>query len=151
MTVRTRSISRIRGVEPAPKPRFGGILWRISRLTNPVSLPLAGKRWNPIFSIVEHRGRKSGRPYAAPVAARRIDGGFVISLAFGAQVDWYRNLVAAGGGTIRWRGRSYPVTTPERISPEVGLTAFHPLQRLLVGVAGIDGYVRVRDAGRLES
>lgn len=151
MIVTTRQTDHILAAQPAPKPRFGGVLWRLARLTNPVSLPLAGKRWNPIFAIVEHSGRKTGRLYAAPVAARRVNGGFVISLAFGAQVDWYRNLVAAGGGTIRWRGRSYPVTTPERISPEVGLAAFHPLQRLLVRIAGIDGYVRVRDTGRLSS
>jgi hypothetical protein len=33
-------------------------------------LPLAGKRWNPIFAVAEHRGRKSGRQYVTPVAAR---------------------------------------------------------------------------------
>lgn len=146
MIVTTPSTDSIQRVEPAPKPRFGGVLWRIARLTSPLTLPLAGKRWNPVFSIVEHRGRKSGRRYAAPVAARRIDGGFVLALAFGAQVDWYRNLVAAGGGTIRWRGEQYPVTAPERIGPEAGVAAFHPLQRLLVRIAGIDGYVHVRDA-----
>ncbi len=68
---------------PAPKPRFGGVLWRISRFTIGASLPLAGKPWNPIFAVVEHRGRKTGRSYRTPVAARRTDGGFIISLAFG--------------------------------------------------------------------
>src|SRR4051812_39571795 len=82
----------------AAKPRFGGVLWRLSRLTKPVTLPLAGKRWTPIFAVVEHRGRRTGRQYATPVAARRIADGFAITLAFGAQVDWYRNLLAAGGG-----------------------------------------------------
>jgi len=131
---------------PVPSPRFGGVLWRIARFTNPVMMPLAGKRWNPIFAIVEHRGRKSARRYAAPVAARRIGGGFVVSLAFGAQVDWYRNLLAANGGIIRWRGDAYPVAVPERIDAPIGLAAFHPVQRLLLRIAGVDGYVRVADA-----
>src|SRR5687768_13299362 len=91
MTATTQSTRTATRADAAPKPRFGGVLWRIARVTNPVMLPLAGKRWNPIFAIVEHRGRKTGRPYAAPVAARRVSGGFVISLAFGAQVDWHRN------------------------------------------------------------
>ena len=130
----------------APPPRFGGVLWRLSRATTQVTLPLAGKRWNPVFAIVEHRGRKSGRPYAAPVAARRIADGFVISLAFGAHVDWYRNLVAAGGGTILWRGRSYRVTAPDRIDAATGLAAFHPIQRLLMRIGGVDGYVQLADA-----
>lgn len=133
-------------VEPAPKPRFGGVLWRISRFTSPVTMPLAGKRWNPIFAVVGHRGRRTGRDYRTPVAARRIDGGFIISLAFGAQVDWYRNLVAARGGTIRWRGHAHQVTAPERIDATTGLTAFAPLQRMLLRIAGVDAYIRLRDA-----
>lgn len=128
-----------------PKPRFGGILWRLSRSSNRLTLPLAGARWNPIYSVVEHRGRRSGRSYETPVAARRIDDGFVIALAFGALVDWYRNLVAANGGTIRRQGVRYPVVAPERIDVQTGLAAFHPVQRFFLRLAGIDGYVFVRD------
>ena len=131
---------------PAPKPRFGGVLWRISRLTRPAMLPLAGKRWNPVFGIVEHRGRKTGRGYRTPVAARRSGDGFIIALAFGAQVDWYRNLVAAGGGTIHWRGDVYSVAAPERVDAATVLPTFDPVQRRLLRIAGIDGYVQVRDA-----
>jgi deazaflavin-dependent oxidoreductase (nitroreductase family) len=146
MTVTTGQASGIRRDGPQPQPRFGGILWRAARLTSPLTLPLAGKRWNPIFAIVEHRGRKSGRPYTAPVAARRIADGFVIALAFGAQVDWYRNLMAAEGGTIRWRGHAYRVTAPERIEAATALAAFHPVQRLLLRIAGVDGFVRLGEA-----
>ncbi|MDP9270350.1 MAG: nitroreductase family deazaflavin-dependent oxidoreductase [Chloroflexota bacterium] len=99
-----------------------------------------------IFAVVEHRGRKTGRRYATPVAARRAAGGFVISLALGAHVDWYRNLLAADGGVIRWRGNAYRVAAPERIDVPSGLAAFHPVQRLLLRIAGVDGYVQVRDA-----
>jgi deazaflavin-dependent oxidoreductase (nitroreductase family) len=129
----------------APGPRFGGILWRMARFTSPVTMPLAGKRWNPIFAVIEHRGRRSGRHYATPIAARRVAGGFVISLAFGAQVDWYRNLLADGGGTIRWRGDRYLVSRPERIDAASGLAVFHPAQRFLLRLAGVDGYVRLAD------
>ena len=136
---------------PAPKPRFGGVLWRISRLTRPAMLPLAGKRWNPIFAVVEHRGRKTGRGYRTPVAARRSGDGFTIALAFGAQVDWYRNLVAAGGGTIRLRGVVYAVTAPEQVDAATVLPTFDPVQRLLLRIAGIDGYVQVGDAASSEA
>ena len=134
-----------RNGELAPAPRFGGVLWRVARFTSPATMPMAGKRWNPIFAVIEHRGRRSGRTYATPVAARRVAGGFVISLAFGAQVDWYRNLLAAGGGTLRWQGREYPVSRPERIDSAAGLAAFHPVQRLLLRIGGVDGYIRVAD------
>ena len=129
----------------APAPRFGGILWRLARVTSPLTMPLAGQRWNPVFAIVEHQGRKSGRLYATPVAVRRTADGFVISLAFGAHVDWYRNLLNARGGTIRWRGQAYRVTTPEGLDAATALAAFHPVQRFLLRLGGVDGYVRVRD------
>jgi deazaflavin-dependent oxidoreductase (nitroreductase family) len=132
-------------------PRFGGVLWRLARLTSPLTMPMAGKHWNPIFAVVEHRGRRSGRRYTTPVAARRIADGFVISLAFGAQVDWYRNLLAAKGGTIRWRGRPYAVSTPEMIDAADALAAFHAVQRLLLRVGRVHGFVVVRDALRREA
>lgn len=137
-------IGQTRG-KAEPAPRFGDVLWRLSRLTTAITMPLAGKRWNPVFAVVEHKGRKSGRAYAAPVAARRVPGGFVISLAFGAQVDWYRNLLAAAGGTIRWRGQAYRVMAPERIDGTTALAAFHPIQRMLLRIGGVDGFVRVGD------
>jgi deazaflavin-dependent oxidoreductase (nitroreductase family) len=140
------SSGSVGGIKPTRSPRFGGALWRMVRLTNPVMKPLAGTRWNPIFALVEHRGRNSGRPYTTPVAARRIPDGFVISLSFGAQVDWHRNLVGARGGMIRWRGRSYPVGAPEPVDATTGIRPFNALQRLALRIGGIDGYILLRDA-----
>ena len=127
------------------RPRFGGLLWRLSRLTSPLARPLAGKSWNPVFGIVEHRGRRTGRAYATPVAARRIAGGFLIPLAFGSHVDWYRNLLAAGRGVIRWRGHAYRVTAPQQVAATTGLAAFHLVERALLRIAAIDGFVQVVD------
>ncbi len=83
-------------------------------------LPFAGKRWNPIFSVVRHTGRRSGKTFETPVAARRVDDGFVLALAFGSGAHWYRNLIAAGGGVIRWSGVDYPVGSPEEIDSDDG-------------------------------
>ncbi len=132
-------------------PRFGGVFWRIFGATNPLMVHFAGHRWNPVFAVVEHRGRKSGRLYEAPIAARRVQGGFVISLAFGAQVDWYRNLIAAGGGNIRWRGQDYPVGPPESIDAATGMAAFHPIQRAALRLGRIDGYVRLPEIDKAHS
>src|SRR5258706_13328257 len=63
----------------AKEPRFGGILWRFSRRTSGWASPLAGRRWNPIFARVLHRGRGSCRAYQTPVAARREPDGFILS------------------------------------------------------------------------
>ena len=134
----------------AAGPRFHGLLWRLARLTTPVLVRLAGHRWNPIFAVVLHRGRRTGRRYAAPVAARRIDRGFVISLSFGTQVDWYRNLMAAGDGVIRWRGGSYRVGAPEPIDGATALSAFNPVQRAALRLTGIEDFIRVGDMEAVE-
>ena len=127
------------------KPRFGGILWRAARRTHRLMLPLAGRRWNPIFAVVEHRGRRTGRLYMAPIAVRRVDGGFVISTAFGQQVDWYRNLVAAGGATLHWKGVAYLVGAPKQMDPEAAIPAFNAVQRFFLRLGRVDGYIRVDD------
>ena len=127
-------------------PRMGGLFLRGARATAGLMRPLAGRRWNPIFSVVHHTGRLSGRSFETPVAARRVDGGFVLALAFGSGANWYRNLVAAGGGVIRWRGVDHPVGAPEPIGVDEALAAFLPIQRAGLLAADIDGYIRVPDA-----
>jgi len=129
-------------------PRFGGVFIRAARATSGLMRPFAGERWNPIFSIIRHTGRRSGRNFETPIAARRVDDGFVLALAFGSGANWYRNLVAARGGVIRWRGVDYPVGAPEAIGRDEALAGFLPIQRAGLRVADIDGYIRVPDAGR---
>ena len=128
------------------KPRMGGLLLRAARATAGMMLPLAGKRWNPIFSVVRHTGRHSGRAFETPVAARRTQDGFVLALAFGRDAHWYRNLVAAGGGLIRWRGAEYPIGAPEAIGVDEALATFNAVQRAGLRAADIDGYIHVTDA-----
>jgi deazaflavin-dependent oxidoreductase (nitroreductase family) len=127
----------------ASAPRFGGILWKLARSTSGLLKPLAGHRWNPVFAILEHRGRRSGRSYATPLAVRRDADGFVIALAFGSQVDWYRNLLAAGEGSIRWRDRTYAIGAPQPLEAERALAAFHPIQRAALRLGGIHAFIRV--------
>ena len=130
---------------PARTPRLGGLFLRFARATNRLSLPFAGKRWNPIFSIVRHTGRRSGRTFETPVAARRVADGFVVALAFGNGAHWYRNLVAANGGVIRWRGKDYPVGAPGPIGIEEALATFNAVQRAGLRAADIDGYTSLPD------
>jgi deazaflavin-dependent oxidoreductase (nitroreductase family) len=131
---------------PTSPPRFGGAFWRLSRRTKDLVLPLAGKTWNPVFAVVHHRGRRTGSWHSTPVAARRSGAGFVVALAFGAQVDWYRNLMAGRGGRLTWHGHEYTIGTPMTLDVATGLAAFHPIQRALLRFTGVDGYVRVADA-----
>ena len=131
---------------PRRSPRLNGLFLRGARATSGLMLPLAGKRWNPIFSVVRHTGRRSGRTFETPIAARRVEDGFVLALAFGRGAQWYRNLLAAGGGVIRWRGAEYPVGAPEPIDAEPAIATFNAVQRAGLRAARIDGYIHVPDA-----
>jgi deazaflavin-dependent oxidoreductase (nitroreductase family) len=58
------------------------------------------------------RGRSSGEPRTFPVAVSPIEGRHYVIGAYG-DVNWTRNLRAAGEGTIHLKGRDVPVTAHE--------------------------------------
>jgi deazaflavin-dependent oxidoreductase (nitroreductase family) len=77
-------------------------------LTNPLVLHRAG-RPHGYAARLEHVGRRSGRPYATPVVARPVEGGVAIPLPYGTEVDWLRNLRAAGSGVLEVDGVRYTI------------------------------------------
>ncbi len=66
------------------------------------------------FAIVRHVGRRSGKTYETPVIVFPFAGGFMLALTYGPEVDWYRNVTAAGRCVVIWHRREYPI---ERIEP----------------------------------
>jgi deazaflavin-dependent oxidoreductase (nitroreductase family) len=91
--------------------------WRVARITTPVTRALAGRRFFPLWTVVRHTGRKTGRELSAPVAVRVTADAFVVTLPWGPGTNWVRNVVAAGGCVIRWKGADHRVTRPELIDP----------------------------------
>jgi hypothetical protein len=85
----------------------------MTKLLNPLVGRMAGRRHVNMAALVMHRGRVSGREYATPAGARLSGERFVVPLTFGSESDWSRNLRAAGGGRIRWRGDDYDVGAPD--------------------------------------
>ena len=82
------------------------------RTVNPAVLNFAGHPSSP-YAVVHHVGRRSGQTYSTPVSARPMPDGFIIPLPYGSDVDWCRNVLAAGRCTISWNGNDYPVGEPE--------------------------------------
>jgi deazaflavin-dependent oxidoreductase (nitroreductase family) len=79
-------------------------------VTNPVQRLWAG--WAPTMGILEHAGRRSGRQYRTPLTVFSTTDGVAILLTYGPDRDWLKNITAAGGGTMRRYGRSFPVSDP---------------------------------------
>jgi deazaflavin-dependent oxidoreductase (nitroreductase family) len=84
------------------------------KVTNRVTGPFA--RHLPGFAVVVHRGRTSGRTYRTPVNAFRHDGEYVFVMTYGHDVDWVRNVEAAGSCDIETRGTTVHLVQPRRFT-----------------------------------
>jgi len=115
-----------------------------TRCLNPLVLSLAGSPRLPVFAVMYHRGRRSGRSYTTPLGARPTADGFVIPLTFGEQANWFRNVQSAGGCMIRWNGASYSLIDPEVIDWETARSAFYPVERVVMPLIGIEQFMRLR-------
>jgi len=108
---------------------------------NRLTLRMARRGIGP-FSLVRHVGRKSGRTYETPIIIQPTDGGFMVELTYGDKVDWYRNVLAAGGCVLRYKGVDHVVTAIEPVEATTGLAAFTPAQRRLLTVLRRSHFVR---------
>src|SRR5829696_4356658 len=108
--------------------RLEGLRQFAAHKLNPLVLKFAGSRFSP-FAAICHVGRRSGKPYKTPIVVRSAKGGVVLPMPYGTRVDWYRNIMAAGGATLLWRGHEYALAQPTPLDMERGLAAFAPPQR----------------------
>ncbi len=83
------------------------------KYVNPVMTPVAKRL--PGFTVLKHRGRKSGRAYETVVNSYRKDNVFAVILAHG-KTNWVKNVLAAGGAEVKVFGREFEITNP-RILP----------------------------------
>ena len=118
------------------------------RVLNPAMMNLAGRRhW--YASVLRHRGRRSGREYATLVVAEPVVGdAFIIPLPYGEDVDWHKNLQAAGRATIEWKGETHEVVQPEVIDAETAFPLIDERHRRTWRTFGIDRFLRVKGIRR---
>jgi deazaflavin-dependent oxidoreductase (nitroreductase family) len=126
-------------------PRGRDPIRRLIAATNPILRPLAGTRWFRLWGVVHHTGRKSGKAYATPIVVRRYGDGFVIPMPFGDRTNWANNVIAAGGGSLRWAGRTYQVTHPRIVDAAEAMAAFSSIQRALLPRFGISRVLQLTE------
>ena len=117
---------------------------RLSHLINPLILALAGTRLLPLYGVIYHRGRRSGKTYRTPVVVRPTSDGFVIPMPWGEGTDWLRNMRAAGGCDIRWKGRMYAMDSPDVMDSERALNEFSGTQQKALRRFRIQQVARLR-------
>ncbi len=127
-----------------PQPGLKGrVLRRIVRSFNPLALPLAGRRFVPLWAVMHHRGRVSGKEFTAPVAIINTADGFVVPTPFAA-AQWPKNVLAAGRAELRWQGRKYVANSVTAEGPEASL-AFSRFERAGIRTLGIQRFIHLRD------
>jgi deazaflavin-dependent oxidoreductase (nitroreductase family) len=74
-------------------------------VTNKIILTFAG--WLQPFAVIRHKGRHSGKIYRTPVLAFSVKEEprmRIVVLTYGRNVDWLKNLFAAGSGELECGG-----------------------------------------------
>jgi deazaflavin-dependent oxidoreductase (nitroreductase family) len=111
-------------------------------VTNRILQVFAHASWGP-FAMVRHIGRRSGKSYETVLMVWPQGEHFVIALTYGPNVDWYQNLLAAGGGSVYWHKRLYKIGKPEPIDAEAVLPLFPTPFRQILRSQKIKHFVQV--------
>jgi deazaflavin-dependent oxidoreductase (nitroreductase family) len=109
-------------------------------VANKVLIHLAG---HGPFVELEHVGRRSGKVYRIPLMAFRHGEAVTLALTYGRKVDWYRNVVAAGGCRIRMGRELLTLGAPRRISPDEGLARMPAFARPILRANGVQDFVEL--------
>ena len=96
------------------------------------------------YALVLHTGRVSGKTYSTPVLAVKKDDSIFIPLPYGADTDWFLNVMTAGGCRIQINGKWYETASPAVVDALTACPHFSAsVQRALIK-AKVDQYLCLR-------
>lgn len=125
------------------RPRLAFLRPFTTRFFNPLARVVAGRL--PWFGILVYAGRKSGREYRTPINAFRRGRTYVFALTYGADVQWVKNVMAAGGCRLVTMGREVRLVDPELFTdPE--RRAMPRLVRPILALDDVTDFLRMRIA-----
>lgn len=125
------------------RTRMWGLRHLATRYLNPITRLFAG--WLPGFGIMTHEGRTTGRTYRTPINVFERGGHYVFFLTYGSDVQWVKNVLAAGGCSLRTRGRDVALVDPE-LSTDADLRIAPPVVRWVGRLVGMTQFMRMRAA-----
>lgn len=118
------------------------LIKRYNKLMRPMRIRSAGR--SGLVAAVHHVGRRSGTPYTTPVIAHRSADEVLIPLPYGTDVDWLRNLRAAGHGVVDLAGSALDVERPEVVAIGEVMELLPVSMRSVTRVNGTREAVRMR-------
>lgn len=110
---------------------------------NPVMMIVAGQKYW-YAGVIEHTGRRSGKTYATPVVIERVGNGFIIPLPYGTDVDWLRNVLAAGKATLRVHGETCQAVEPEIVDAATASQQLSPRRQREFSRFRINNYLKMK-------
>lgn len=116
----------------------------MTRVLNPRIMRFAGGWWFPMFSILRHRGRRSGQTYSTPISAMPRGDFFWLGLTFGEDAAWARNILTAGGCDLRYRGTDYHLIEPTVLDASAVRSKLPPLMAFGMKMLGVPRVLRMR-------
>ncbi|GGM32950.1 nitroreductase family deazaflavin-dependent oxidoreductase [Promicromonospora citrea] len=128
VTMRTKNRRALRAVR------------RLGRAGRPSALRAGAGEPGSRTSVIHHVGRRSGRPYATPVGVYPLGEDFLVFLPYGPDVDWLRNVRAAGAAELRTDGRTYRVA-PRLTGAAEALPHLSARDRWVVRLFGVTDFL----------
>jgi len=115
-------------------------------VTNPIQRIWAG--FAPTMGILEHVGRRSGRPYRTPLSVFNADvngtPSLAILLTYGPERDWLKNITATNGARMKRHGKTFGVADPHVVSKAEAALHITGLSRLVFSMLPFDYAVLLR-------
>jgi deazaflavin-dependent oxidoreductase (nitroreductase family) len=111
------------------------IIRRFNRFTNRGAMRSAGEPGSST-AVIRHVGRRSGKPYATPIGVYPKDDGFLVYLPYGRDVDWLRNVRAAGSAELQVDGHIHRVA-PQVVGPAGALPYLSEKDRRVARLFGV--------------
>ncbi|MGN6753965.1 MAG: nitroreductase family deazaflavin-dependent oxidoreductase [Intrasporangium sp.] len=95
------------------------------------------------FVEIEHVGRRTGRVFRTVIFAFRRADHVTIALTYGPDVDWLKNVRAAGRCRMHLGSRLLTLGPPKPLRPEEGLARMPHGPRELLPVLGVRDFVEL--------
>jgi len=129
---------------PSPKTRLHLLASLTTHVFNPATRLVAGRL--PGFGVLTHTGRRSRRRYRTPLLVLRRGDDVVIALWYGSDVQWVKNVLAAGGCELETRGRKLRLADPA-ISADPARSVLPLPLRWAGALVGLTEFIRLRATG----
>jgi deazaflavin-dependent oxidoreductase (nitroreductase family) len=100
------------------------------KYVNPLIKPVA--KFLPGMSTIEHRGRRSGKPYKTVVTAYRKGNTVAIALGHG-KTDWVKNVLAAGEADLHFIRKDVHLVNPRIVPAGSGADGLPFMARVQAG------------------